>query len=120
MSVILGKRPDREKPLARAGATPYKLLPNERYRRGRELRRSGLLSGVILTAFTIAIGGCLPHQDYISQGSADGVAVRYVGDVSETQPIAHRYCAQFEREAVLTTTKEDTAYFACRKANISP
>ena len=52
-------------------------------------------------ALALAIAGCLPHQNVIMFGNAEGVSINYLGDVSATMALARRHCAQFEREPVL-------------------
>jgi hypothetical protein len=54
------------------------------------------------------------------QGNADRVLVSYVGDLSETQPIARKHCAQYERTAVLLGAKDNTAVYACVRTNAAP
>ena len=75
------------------------------------------LCGIALAA---GLGGCLPHQDVTLFGNAEGVSISYVGDVAETMPLARRHCAQYEREPVLRSAKDNTAVYACVRANASP
>ena len=70
-------------------------------------------------ALALAIAGCLPHQNVIMFGNAEGVSINYLGDVSATMALARRHCAQFEREPVLRSAKDETAVYACFPANAS-
>jgi hypothetical protein len=71
----------------------------------------------------VAVGAVLSsceHHDVAIQGNADRVLISYVGDLGETQPIARQHCAQYERTAVLLGTKDNTAVYACVRANAVP
>lgn len=75
------------------------------------------MCGAVLAA---ALGGCVEHHDVAMFGNAEGVSINYVGDVAETAPLARRHCAQYERQAVLRSAKDETAVYACIRANASP
>ena len=79
-------------------------------------RAMRVLCGIAMGA---ALSGC-EHHDVAMQGNADRVLVSYVGDLSETQPIARKHCAQYERTAVLLAAKDNTAVYACVRTNAAP
>lgn len=67
----------------------------------------------------LALAGCAP-QGTALHGGPDGVAINYAGDLGETLPIARRHCAQYERQPVLWQAKDDTATYACVRAEHTP
>ncbi|HWB51779.1 MAG TPA: hypothetical protein VG651_21910 [Stellaceae bacterium] len=77
------------------------------------IRATAFMVGLLVAAF---LAGCeLPHQDVAMRGTADWVLINYVGDVSDTLPIARRHCAQYERQPVFVQTKENSALYRCVK-----
>ena len=78
-----------------------------------------LANVLCLAALSAALLGC-EHHDVAMRANADGVLISYVGDVSETLPIARQHCAQYEREPVLRGTKDNTAIYSCIKVNAAP
>src|SRR5215471_12122266 len=81
-------------------------------------RRGAVVFGLALAALT---AGCtLPHEDAAMRGTADWVLVSYAGNISDTEPIARRHCAQYERQPVFMQTKENSALYRCVKAGAMP
>lgn len=78
-----------------------------------------LLGGMALAAPAAVLGGC-EHHDVAMRGTADGVAINYVGDVADTLPLARQHCAQYERQPVLRQAKDNTATYACVRVNAAP
>ena len=75
---------------------------------------------VLVAAVLVAgLGGC-EHHDAAMQGGPDWVTISYVGDINETLPIARRHCAQYEREPVLRSAKDNLAVYSCVKVNVRP
>ena len=60
-----------------------------------------------------ACAGGVSHQDAAIRGNADWVIISYVGDISETMPIARQHCAQYERVPVLRQTKDNSVVYGC-------
>jgi hypothetical protein len=70
-------------------------------------------------ALAAGLGGC-EHHNAAMQGGADWVSISYAGNIDETLPIARRHCAQYEREPMLRSAKDNTAVYACVKVNVRP
>jgi hypothetical protein len=71
-------------------------------------------------AIGAALAGCFPHQNVAMRGGVDWVSVSYVGDVAETLSLARQHCAQYEREPVLRSAKDNTAVYSCIRVNAAP
>jgi hypothetical protein len=73
-------------------------------------------AGLMALAIGSLLGACTtPPQDAAIQGNADGVIIRYVGDVADTLPIAKQHCARYERVPVLHETKPERVVYFCIK-----
>jgi hypothetical protein len=74
---------------------------------------------LLLTVSAFAVG-CEQKQDVAMNGNADSVTINYVGELSDTLPIARRHCAQYEKIPVLRASKDNYATYACVKPGTVP
>jgi hypothetical protein len=70
-----------------------------------------------LLALSALLGACAQHHAIAMRGNANGVMINYVGDVSDTLPVARQHCAQYERVPVLRLNKDDYATYDCVTPN---
>jgi hypothetical protein len=77
-------------------------------------RRPAPFAIAAIAALGIALTGCAAIvTNRILGGNADGVAIRFAGDIDATLPLAQQHCAQYERVPQLRDTNDDIVNYAC-------
>lgn len=79
-----------------------------------QFRRPAPFAIAAVAALGIVLAGCAGAvTDRVMGGNADGVAIRFAGDIGATLPLAQQHCAQYERVPQLRDTSEDIVNYAC-------
>jgi hypothetical protein len=79
-----------------------------------QFRRPAPLAIAAIAALGLAFAGCAATvTNRLLGGNADGVAIRFAGDIGATLPLAQQHCAQYERVPQLRDTSDDIVNYAC-------